>query len=58
MPGFSFEHGRVVYVMVEFQVLDARTARENEEGDSAHRLYKQRQHRVVAARLKRGGRAR
>jgi uncharacterized protein (TIGR04552 family) len=57
VPGsFSFELGRVVFVMVEFQVLDEATARQNEEGDNAHSLYKRRQHRVVAARLKRGKR--
>jgi len=57
VPGtFGFELGRVVFVMVEFQILDEVTARRNEEGDNAHDLYKARQHRVVAARLKRGGR--
>jgi len=57
VPGtFSFELGRVVFVMVEFQILDEATARQNEEGDNAHSLYKARQHRVVASRLKRGGR--
>lgn len=51
---FSFEHGRVVYVNAEFQLLDEDTARANETGDNAHALYKARQHRRVAARLKRG----
>ncbi len=56
-PGvFSFELGRVVFVMVEFQLIDEATARRNEEGDNAHALYKARQHRVVASRLKRGTR--
>ncbi len=52
--GFSFENGRVVYVNVEFQILDQDTAHHNEEGENAHALYKARQHRRVAARLKRG----
>jgi uncharacterized protein (TIGR04552 family) len=52
----SFELGKVVFVMVEFQVLDEATASLNEEGDNAHHLYKDRQHQVVARRLKRGGR--
>jgi len=57
VPGnFSFELGRVVFVMVEFQILDEATARQNEEGENAHSLYKRRQHRVVASRLKRGAR--
>lgn len=52
--GFSFENGRVVYVNVEFQILDQATAHHNEQGENAHALYKARQHRRVAARLKRG----
>ncbi|MEZ4237252.1 MAG: TIGR04552 family protein [Myxococcota bacterium] len=55
---FSFELGRVVYVNAEFQLLDEDTARNNEQGENAHILYKARQHRRVAARLKRGGAAR
>lgn len=53
--GFSFELGRVVFVMVEFQLVDEETARRNEEGENAHHHYKQRQQEVVARRLKRGG---
>jgi uncharacterized protein (TIGR04552 family) len=56
--GFSFELGRVTYVLVEFQVLDQATADLNEQGENAHDAYKKRQERVVAARLKRGGLAR
>lgn len=56
LPGsFGFELGRVVFVMIEFQLLDEETARLNEEGENAHNLYKDRQQRVVARRLKRGG---
>lgn len=47
--------GRVVYVMVEFQILDATTADTNELGENAHSRYKARQRRIVAKRLKRGG---
>jgi uncharacterized protein (TIGR04552 family) len=47
--------GRVVYVMVEFQILDQATATANELGENAHSLYKDRQRRIVAKRLKRGG---
>ena len=48
--------GRTVFVMVEFQVIDRQTARANEEGENAHRLYKERQRAVVEARLRKGGR--
>jgi len=47
--------GRVVYVMVEFQILDAVTAQANEQGENAHALYKARQRSIVGKRLKRGG---
>ena len=39
-----------------FQLIDQATARRNEKGENAHALYKARQHRVVASRLKRGAR--
>jgi len=48
--------GRTVFVMVEFQVLDRETARANEEGENAHRLYKDRQRGIVGQRLKKGAR--
>ena len=48
--------GSIVYVMVEFQILDQKTAIQNEQGDSAHRLYKQRQLDRVRMRLRKGGR--
>lgn len=50
--------GRVVYVMVEFQVVDKATSDANEEGANSHHLYKQRQRKVVEARLLRGSLAR
>ena len=43
--------GRVVFILAEFQVLDRATARQNEQGESAHVLYKQRQHGRVRERL-------
>ena len=46
--------GRVVFVLVEFQVLDAETARRNEQGDSSHARYKMRQKKRVLRRLSRG----
>jgi uncharacterized protein (TIGR04552 family) len=45
------ERGRVVFVLAEFQVMDAVTAAHNEEGDSAHARYKLRQHQRVKERL-------
>jgi uncharacterized protein (TIGR04552 family) len=48
--------GRTAMVLVEFQVLDKETAKKNEEGENAHRLYKQRQRGIVSSRLKKGAR--
>ncbi len=47
-------HGRVVFAMVEFQVVDEATATANERGENAHELYKARQQERVATRLMRG----
>jgi len=46
--------GRVVYVMVEFQLLDRETEKQNEQGDNAHDLYKERQKKEVEGRLLKG----
>ncbi|HEX8700770.1 MAG TPA: TIGR04552 family protein [Myxococcaceae bacterium] len=46
--------GRIVFALVEFQIVDEETARLNEEGENAHRLYKRRQKRRVLRRLARG----
>jgi uncharacterized protein (TIGR04552 family) len=54
-PGFGFELGQVVFLKVEFQLLDEETMRLNEEGENAHHLYKGRQTAVVSHRLLRGG---
>ena len=50
--------GKVVFVLVEFQVVDAETAEQNELGENAHELYKERQREIVASRLRKGGRYR
>ena len=46
--------GRIVFSLVEFQMVDAATARRNDEGDCNHELYKRRQSRNVLRRLSRG----
>jgi uncharacterized protein (TIGR04552 family) len=46
--------GRVVFALVEFQILDAETHRVNEEGESSHERYKRRQLKRVLGRLSRG----
>jgi len=43
--------GHVVFVMTEFQLADRATTLANEEGESNHRAYKERQHARVAERL-------
>jgi uncharacterized protein (TIGR04552 family) len=45
---------RVVFTLVEFQIVDEETSRENEEGENAHKLYKRRQKQRVLHRLSRG----
>jgi uncharacterized protein (TIGR04552 family) len=46
--------GRIVFSLVEFQVLDAETARRNAKGEASHERYKRRQLRQVLRRLSRG----
>jgi uncharacterized protein (TIGR04552 family) len=46
--------GRVVFSLVEFQILDANTHARNEDGESAHERYKRRQLKKVLRRLSRG----
>jgi uncharacterized protein (TIGR04552 family) len=46
--------GRVVFTLVEMQILDAATHRSNEEGESSHDRYKRRQLKRVLRRLSRG----
>jgi uncharacterized protein (TIGR04552 family) len=48
------ESGAVVFVLTEFQIVDARTAAENEHGENSHERYKERQIQRVRARLMHG----
>ncbi|HET9551968.1 MAG TPA: TIGR04552 family protein [Anaeromyxobacteraceae bacterium] len=48
------ELGSVVFSLVEFQVVDVETARQNEVGDASHERYKRRQLQRVLRRLSRG----
>jgi uncharacterized protein (TIGR04552 family) len=52
--GLADELGRVVFSLVEFQVMDVETARRNEQGDASHERYKRRQLKRVLRRLSRG----
>ena len=54
----DLEPRAVIYVLTEFQVMDAHTAVTNEQGDSSHEVYKERQHIEVKARLTRGMKSR
>ena len=51
------ELGSIVFVLTEFQVVDAETARNNELGENSHIAYKERQHVRVKNRLTGGSRA-
>jgi uncharacterized protein (TIGR04552 family) len=48
------ESGAVVFVLTEFQIVDARTAAANEAGENSHDRYKERQMNRVRARLMHG----
>jgi uncharacterized protein (TIGR04552 family) len=48
------ELGCIVFSLVEFQVMDRRTADSNEHGDASHERYKKRQLKRVLRRLSRG----
>jgi uncharacterized protein (TIGR04552 family) len=52
-PLFS-ENGTIVFVLTEFQIIDARTAENNESGENSHEKYKERQITRVKARLMHG----
>ena len=54
----QFDPGGVIFVLTEFQVMDAATSVTNEQGESSHEAYKERQHIEVKARLTRGMKAR
>jgi uncharacterized protein (TIGR04552 family) len=53
-PGPTDELGRVVFTLVEFQIVDRATAQRNEQGESSHDRYKRRQLKRVLRRLSRG----
>ena len=57
MPQAEDDLGSVIFVLTEFQVLDAETARANEEGENSHQAYKERQQERVKLRLSGGARA-
>src|SRR5262252_4115136 len=52
-PMFS-EYGTIVFVLTEFQIIDVRTAENNESGENSHEKYKDRQAARVKARLMHG----
>ncbi len=54
---FGDELGNVIFVLTEFQVMDADTAAVNESGENSHAAYKERQAARVKARLTGGSRA-
>jgi uncharacterized protein (TIGR04552 family) len=58
VPGAEAEDelGKIIFVLTEFQVMDAETARANEAGENSHVEYKARQHERVKFRLTRGER--
>jgi uncharacterized protein (TIGR04552 family) len=48
------DNGAVVFVLTEFQIVDAHTAEANEVGENSHERYKERQITRVKARLAHG----
>jgi uncharacterized protein (TIGR04552 family) len=56
-PPGSENLGPIVYVLCEFQLLDAESEAVNETGDASHDRYKQRQRAAVFQRLRRGSTA-
>jgi uncharacterized protein (TIGR04552 family) len=57
-PPGSESLGPIVYVLCEFQILDAQSEAVNETGDASHDRYKQRQRNAVFRRLRGGDRPR
>ena len=53
-PPGAEDLGRVVFSLVEFQVMDEETAKHNEQGPARHERYKRRQLKKVLRRLSRG----
>jgi uncharacterized protein (TIGR04552 family) len=50
----SADLGATIFVLTEFQVMDAQTAADNETGENSHQAYKARQHERVKSRLSTG----
>ena len=50
-PNYRFEDGAVVFLLVEFQLIDRQTKQANAVGSNQHNLYKLRQHQRVKERL-------
>jgi uncharacterized protein (TIGR04552 family) len=50
----QFEPGAIGFVLTEFQIVDEKTAHQNEQGENSHDLYKERQRQRVKQRLLRG----
>jgi len=48
------DYGQIVFVLTEFQLLDAKQAQANELGENSHEKYKERQRARVKLRLTRG----
>jgi uncharacterized protein (TIGR04552 family) len=57
VPSADDDLGSVIFVLTEFQVMDAETAHLNEEGENSHQAYKERQHDRVKLRLSGGPRS-
>lgn len=55
-PAGSEAFGPVVYLLCEFQLVDAETDEANESGEASHAAYKQRQRDAVFRRLRLGAR--
>jgi uncharacterized protein (TIGR04552 family) len=55
-PPGSDALGPIVYMLCEFQILDAESESANEGGDASHEAYKQRQRQAVFRRLRLGAR--
>jgi uncharacterized protein (TIGR04552 family) len=56
-PAGSENLGPLVYMLCEFQVLDAESEAKNETGEASHDAYKQRQREAVFRRLRLGSRS-
>jgi uncharacterized protein (TIGR04552 family) len=50
--------GRIIFALAEMQLVDAATARRNEQGENKHEAYKNRQRQRVSVRLEQGEHAR